>query len=149
LAQAQSSSRPADEPVGLEIAYAMSFLEYDACGDVEAGRIFRELILEKVKSCPYSPAAKDAFHSNVAMNMEQILRKVFEDKDKGLLDEWVPMAVQSEKDDPHGGPKSCEEYREMPSYLEDRERFMRYKRREIGVDEALGESGCPSGPASL
>jgi hypothetical protein len=44
---------------------------------------------------------------------------------------------------------SCADYRQRPAYLERRELLMRYKRGEIGIDEALGESDCPSGPAAL
>jgi hypothetical protein len=139
-----------DEPVALEIAYAMSFFDFDACGDAEAAHIFRQLILEKVKSCPYSSAAKVAFYSNITNNMEYLLSSILKAKDNGTLDQLKgPPAIEEEKIYPHGGPKSCKAYRAMPFYVERRERLMRYKRGEIGVDEALDESGCPSGPASL
>ncbi len=131
-----------DEPVALEIIYAFSFIDFDSCGDAEAGRILRELIRKKVTACSYSPAAKAAFENNVAANMEALLSEAMVARAEGRLHDFKgPPEVEQ--------GMSCRDYRSQPEYVEQRERFLRYERGEIGVDEALGLSDCPSGPASL
>jgi hypothetical protein len=138
---AQAQSVP-DEPVWLEIAYDLSFSGFDYCGDAEAGRIFRRLIIEKAKSCPYSDAAREKFRAHIAETTEDLLSELLQARADGRLDQL--------KGPPEVGPgMSCKDYLQTSAYLEQRERLMRYKRREISVDEALGENSCPSGPASL
>ncbi|HVM86174.1 MAG TPA: hypothetical protein VMW18_19930 [Candidatus Binatia bacterium] len=128
----------------------MSFFDFDACGDGEAGRVLRKLILEMVKACPYSAAAREAFRSNVARNTEDMLSRIFQARADGSLDQLKgPPELEEEKVNPNGGPKSCKEYRETPRYIERRNLLMRYAHKEIGADEALGGSDCPSGPAAL
>jgi hypothetical protein len=139
-----------DEPVGAEIAYDLSFFDFDSCGDVEAGQVFRRLVVAKFKACPYSAAARDKFQTHIAETTEYLLSVLLKAHAEGRLDQLKgPTEIEEERINPHGGPKSCKEYREMPSYLERRERLMRYAKGEIGIDEALGDSTCPSGPASL
>ncbi|GAB2179468.1 hypothetical protein [Dongia sp. agr-C8] len=139
-----------DEPVGAEIAYGMSFFEFDVCGDVEAGRIFRRLIIAKIKACSYSAAAREKFQAHIFKTAEGFAEALLQARAEGRLDQLNgPPAIEEEKINPHGGPKSCKEYRETSDYLERRERLMRYAKGEIGIDEALGEGGCPSGPAAL
>ncbi len=43
---------------------------------------------------------------------------------------------------------TCERYRSTQRYLKRRADLLRYAKREITVDQLLGDD-CPSGPASL
>jgi hypothetical protein len=133
---------PDDEPAVLEVLYGLSFVDFDACGDTEAGKILRELIRKKVTACPYSPEAKAAFQANTASNIEDVLSEVMKARAEGRLDQIKgPPEVRD--------GMSCKDYRALPHYVEQRMLLVRYKRGEIGVDEALGFSDCPSGPAAL
>ncbi|WP_395016829.1 hypothetical protein [Dongia sp.] len=139
-----------DEPVGAEIAYDMSFFDFDVCGDAEAGRVFRQLVMAKINACSYSNAARERFQAHIFKTAEGFATALLQARAEGRLDQLKgPPAIEEEKINPHGGPKSCKEYREMPSYLERRERLMRYAKSEISIDEALGDSDCPKGPATL
>jgi hypothetical protein len=139
---AQAQPVADDEPAALEIIYGFSFVDFDACGDVEAGRILRKLLREKVMACNYSSGAKEAFRANTAENIEAMLSAAMEASAEGRLGQFKrPPEVEQ--------GMSCRDYRATPEYVEQRDRFIRYKRGEIGVDEALDLSDCPSGPASL
>jgi len=128
----------------------MSFYEFDVCGDGEAGRIFRRLVIEKIKACSYSAAAREKFRAHIFNTAEEFAAALLLARAEGRLDQLKgPPAMEEEKINPNGGPKSCTEYLRMPTYLERRGRLMRYKRGEIGINEALDDSSCPSGPASL
>jgi hypothetical protein len=139
LAHAQQA--PKDEPVGFEIAYGMSFFDFDACGDRVAGALFRQLIRDKVKSCPYSQAAKEKFAATVARDAEAFLSVLLTGISAGRPDQFKSTAAEQ--------GISCKEYQQTPAYVERRKRLVRYQYEEIGIDDALGDSDCPSGPASL
>jgi len=145
---AQDASEIRKEPVGLEIAYLMSFPEFDSCGDSEAGRISRKAIIEKFRSCPYSAEAREKFEDNIRSNLEDMTSDLWSGASQGLKPKGPPE-VEDSKIDPSKKPLTCTDYRKTALYAERRDRLMRYAKGEIGVDEALGESDCPSGPASL
>ena len=139
-----------DEPVGAEIAYDMSFFDFDVCGDAEAGKVFRQLVIAKINACSYSNTARENFQAHIFKTTEGFATALLQARAEGRLDQLKgPPAIEEEKINPHGGPKSCKDYREMPSYLERRERLMRYANGKISIDEALGDSDCPKGPSAL
>lgn len=69
-ATAQSSSEMLSDPTAFEVAYALSFSEFDECGDSEAGRIFRRAVIERFEHCPFSPEARVRFQSSRIENLE-------------------------------------------------------------------------------
>jgi ABC-type transport system substrate-binding protein len=146
---AGAQSKPVDEPVALEIAYAMSFVDYDACGDAEAGRALRHAILAKLQACPYSPAAREMFQDVVRLNVDQLLSETLGrqvSKDTATV---LPPELKAGHRNPDGTPMTCSDYRSTPRYLERRANLLRYAHGEIGASQALDEQDCPSGPASL
>jgi hypothetical protein len=72
-AMPQFSSKLLDDPTPFEIGYGMSFYDFDACGDSEAGRIFRRAIIEKFDLCPFSPQARAKFEQWRTEALEDLL----------------------------------------------------------------------------
>src|ERR1041385_3360212 len=62
-ATSQSSSELLTDPTPFEVGYGMSFYDFDACGDSEAGGLFRRAIIEKLQACPFSPDAMQKFQA--------------------------------------------------------------------------------------
>ena len=146
LPMATEAEEITDEPVGFEIAYLTSFYEFDFCGDSDAGRVFRTAIVEKIKACPYSAKARERFLGNIALNMDALLSTLLMSaaNNRSLQLKPPPEAGVN----PDGSPMTCADYLHSPPYLDLRKRLMRYADDKIGVDEALGESDCPSGPTA-
>ncbi len=141
MASGQSASEQLTDPTPYKIAYGLSFLDYDSCGDSEAGRIVRRAVLEKLARCPFSPEAMDEFQEWRIQNVEGMLADLILGQSKGLKFKGPPEVAD-------GTVASCEEYREMPRYQSKRADLLRYDRGEIDVDAVIGEE-CHSGPASL
>ncbi len=121
----------------------MSFYDFDACGDPEAGRILRSAIVEKLEHCPFSPEAKAKFEAWRVVTVEQLLSQLLSNQDGAPVG---PPEVTEPA--PDGAPMTCERYRSTQRYLKRRADLLRYAKREITVDQLLGDD-CPSGPASL
>jgi hypothetical protein len=143
----QSSADLLSDPTPFEIAYAMSFFDFDACGDSEAGRAFRRALVEKLELCPFSPEAMAEFQTWRLKTLEDIAVHLWqahaEGKDPGGPPDLYDLGTY-----PPRPLMTCSEYRQTPRYLQKRALVLSYARREIGVDQAIGED-CPSGPASL
>jgi len=56
----------------LVLAYLMSFPVHDTCGDEPAGIILRRAILEKLKACPYSAAAREKAKAEIIDQLSQL-----------------------------------------------------------------------------
>ena len=143
--RSQSSAEPLTDPTPFEIGYGMSFFNYDACGDAEAGRIFRRALLEKLHSCPFTPQALRDFEQWQIGQLEQGLSELMSSQDGPPVG---PPEVSDGASSPDGKPMTCQEYRNTPRYLTKRADLLRYSRNEISASQLLGED-CPSGPASL
>jgi hypothetical protein len=141
----QSSSELLSDPTPFEIAYGMSFYDFDACGDSEAGRIFRRAIIEKLELCPFSPEAKTKFEEWRTETLEGLLSQLLSNQDGRPVG---PPEVSEPTVNPNGAPMTCDSYRNTQRYLERRADLLRYSRSEITVDRLFGED-CPSGPVSL
>lgn len=139
----QSSSEQLSDPTPFEIAYGMSFYDFDACGDSEAGRIFRRAIIEKLELCPFSLQARVKFEEWRTETLEGLLSELLSNQDRRPVGppEVSELAVND-------APMTCESYRNTHRYLNRRSDLLRYSRSEITVDQLFGEV-CPSGPASL
>lgn len=119
----------------------MSFFDYDACGDAEAGQIFRRALIEKLERCPFSPQAMNDFQKWRIETLERMATELWQAQHKGTELHGPPELSD-------GTVSSCAEYREIPRHQSKRLSLLRYDRGEIDVDEVIGEE-CPSGPASL
>lgn len=122
-------------PTALEAAYGMSFHMFDACDDAEAGQIFRQAILEKLKSCPYAPQTRQQFHDWLAENKDGLA--VVQSSHLPP----PPAILGMMADDP--SVTTCKQYRETSAYQQHRNFLLRYSRGEVGVDQALGSGSCP------
>jgi hypothetical protein len=144
---AQSTSGLLTDPTPYEIAYGMSFHDFDACGDSEAGRIFRRAVVEKLELCPFSPEAMAKFQEWRIGTLEGLLSDLWEAVSQGIKPAGPPeLSVGQTNLD--GTLMTCADYRSTPRYLKRRLDLLRYSRSELSVDQLLGEE-CPSGPASL
>ncbi|HEV8389953.1 MAG TPA: hypothetical protein VGQ35_08920 [Dongiaceae bacterium] len=146
-AMSQSSSELLSDPTPFEIAYGMSFYDFDACGDAEAGRILRRAIIEKLELCPFSTGAREEFQKWRLETLEDMAMGLWQAHVQGK-DPGGPAELYDWQTNPPRPLMTCSEYRQTPRYLEKRGRLLSYARSEIGVDQAIGEE-CPSGPASL
>jgi len=140
LSAASSADDQLTDPTPFEISYGLSFYDYDACGDAEAGSILRNAIVEKLERCPFSPQARARFESWRLETAEGLLSQLLSHQDSSPVG---PPEVT----DPTA-PMTCEGYRSTPRYVARRADLLRYAKREMTVDQLLG-AGCPSGPASL
>ena len=131
------------DPTPFEIAYGLSFYDYDACGDAEAGSILRRAIIEKLEHCPFSPEARAGFEAWRLETAEGLLSQLLSNQGGSLV--GPPEVTEPAAD---GAPMTCERYRSSPRYVARRADLLRYTKREITVDQLLG-GNCPSGPASL
>jgi hypothetical protein len=122
----------------LTVAYLLSFPLHDACGDVEAGRILRRALLEKLEACPYSAGAKETARTTIIDELSRLASELIRHPGE------TPWANKELGHNPDGSAMSCQDYRQSQPYVEKRERLSRYGRGEIGVDEAIG-ADCPSG----
>lgn len=84
---------------GFDIGYGTSFMMFDACGDTEFGRWYREDIIDKVEACPLTPAQKLSFYRTAALNADDAL--------SGLLDFYATHSYPV-KGHPSGIDISCE-----------------------------------------
>ena len=50
-------------PRRLRVGYGLSFMDYDECGDGEAGRLLRRAVVERFEQCPFTPEAKAKFQA--------------------------------------------------------------------------------------
>jgi hypothetical protein len=131
------------DPTPFEIGYGLSFFDYDACGDPEAGRILRRAIIEKFERCPFSPQARATFEAWRLETAEGLLSQTLSNQDDSPV--GPPEVTEPAAD---GAPMTCERYRSTKRYVDRRADLLRYANREITVDQLLG-GDCPSGPASL
>ena len=138
-----SPAGPLNDPTPFQIGYGMSFYDFDACGDPEAGRILRSAIIEKLEHCPFSPEARVKFEAWRVATAEQLLSQLLSNQDAAPV--GPPEVTEPAAE---GTRMTCERYRSTQRYLDRRADLLRYAKREITVDELLGED-CPSGPASL
>ncbi|HKP26790.1 MAG TPA: hypothetical protein VJV39_23170 [Dongiaceae bacterium] len=131
------------DPAPFEIGYGMSFYDFDACGDAEAGRILRRAIVEKLERCPFSRQARAEFDAWRLETAEELASRLLSNQD------GIPVGPP-EVTEPaaNGRPMTCERYRSTQHYVDRRADLLRYANQEIPVDQLLGED-CPSGPASL
>ena len=143
LATPSGADEQLTDPTPFEIGYGMSFYDFDACGDPEAGRILRRAIVEKLERCPFSPQARAKFNAWRLETAEELASQLLSNQD------GIPVGPP-EVTEPavNGAPMTCERYRSTQRYLDRRADLLRYANREITVDQLLGED-CPSGPASL
>ena len=116
---------------------------YDACGDSEAGRIFRRAVLEKFESCHFSRAVNQKFEDWLVRNLEEIATVGWKAAAEGK-----DLTPSSSLLSPDGSITTCKAYRETPSYLEKRELLLKYDRKEVSVDDVVGDD-CSLGPAAL
>jgi len=146
-ATSQSSSEMLTDPTPFEIDYGMSFYDFDACGDSEAGRIYRRAIIEKLEACPFSPDAMQKFQAWRIETLEDMAAQLWQAHAAGQ-DPGGPPELYDWQTNPPRPVMSCSEYRQTPRYLEKRALLLRYGRGEITVHQAIG-ADCPSGPAAL
>jgi hypothetical protein len=128
------------DPTPFEVAYGLSFYDFDACGDAEAGSILRRAIVEKLERCPFSPQARARFGAWRLETAEGLLSQLLSNQDGSPVG---PPEVTNPT-----APMTCERYRSTPRYVDRRADMLRYAKREMTVDQLLG-ADCPSGPASL
>jgi hypothetical protein len=57
---------------GFDVAYMYSFM-LDECGDYALGKKYREAIIAKVESCPFTGAAKADFYKGAALTTNEVL----------------------------------------------------------------------------
>lgn len=142
LSAASGADDQLTDPTPFEVAYGLSFYDFDSCGDSEAGRILRSALIEKLEHCPFTPQAKARFEAWRLKTAEELLSQVLSNQD------GKPVGPPEVSEPANGTPMTCERYRSTPRYVERRADLLRYANREITLDQVLGKD-CPSGPASL
>jgi len=142
--RAQSAPAPSEsdpnEPSGLEMAYSMSFIKYDACDDSEAGHIYRQAVLERFKRCHFPKSVNDKFQGWLVEELEAIATGGWQAAAEG-----TDITPRSDFPDEI---KTCKEYRATPVYVEKRALLLKYYRHEVGLDAVI-EDDCRLGPAAL
>lgn len=141
---ARSMAEDLSDPTPFEIAYGMSFFEFDACGDAEAGRIFRRALMEKFARCPFTPDARVKFDKWRLEALEDLLSKSWEGYAQGETLKG-PSELYGDDGKPNG--MTCADYRATPRYRERHVALLQYDRGEIDAEAII--PGCPAGPASL
>jgi hypothetical protein len=143
VAWSQSTSESLTDPTAFEVAYSLSFMAYDECGDGEAGRLFRRAVVERFEQCPFTPEAKARFQVFRLETLEH------------LASEYAQAWAQEVKPDPlrmggfnsDGTPASCEDHRRTPRYTQRRDQLLRYDRGEITAEEVLTDP-CDVSPGA-
>ena len=143
VAWPQSTSEPLTDPTAFEVAYGLSFMAYDECGDGEAGRLLRRADVERFEQCPFTPEARAKFQ---AFRLETL---------EHLASEYAQAWTQEVKRDPlrmgefnpDGTPASCEDHRRTPRYTERRNQLLRYARGEIAVEQVIADP-CDVSPGA-
>lgn len=139
---AQSSTALTD-PSAFAIAYGMSFLEYDTCGDGEAGRLARQAIVERFEQCPFTPGAKAGFQSWRIDQLEKLASELFQMLELGQR----PNPANLGEFNPDGTPMNCSGHRKTSRYIAHRAELIRYGRGEIKVEELLPDR-CDVSPVA-
>ncbi len=115
------------ETEAFNVAYGMSYYGFDGCGDSLNGSILRRAVTERVDHCPFSAAAKTAFHLWAARQNErmadQVQRYV---ATRGQLPERLD-----------GMKRSCREEMASPEHQQAAALLARYARGDIPVTAVI------------
>lgn len=140
---AQSASEPLTDPTAFEVGYGLSFMEFDECGDGEAGRLFRRAIVERVEQCPFTPEAKAKFQAFRLETLEYLA--------SGYAAAWAqerkPDPLRTGEFNPDGTPASCDDHRRTARYVQRRDQLLRYGRGEVTAEQVLTEP-CDVSPGA-
>jgi hypothetical protein len=131
VAWAQSTSEPLTDPTAFEVAYGLSFMAYDECGDGEAGRLLRRAVVERFEQCPFTPEAKAKFEAFRLETLEHLASEYAQ----AWAKELKPNPLRRGEFNPDGTPASCEDHRRTPRYIERRDQLLRYGRGEITAEQ--------------
>jgi hypothetical protein len=108
-------------------AYGASFYEFDACGDGIAGRIYRSALVDKLKQCAFSEAARKRFQLRATAQRRksnQVMAKLIEDNG------GLPMRLE-------GMTRSCREQFDSPEYRLVRSRLDDFSSGKLGSDAVI------------
>ncbi len=116
LAAAKADEAILERTTAFEQAYAASFYQFDACGDEVAGRISRKALVDKLKQCPFSAAAKQRFQVRITAQRQTSTRAL-----ATLIEENGGQPVRLD-----GMTRTCREQLESPEYRQVRSRLDDY-----------------------
>jgi hypothetical protein len=144
VAWAESTSERLTDPTAFEVAYGLSFMEFDECGDGEAGRLFRRAVVERFEQCPFTPEAKAKFQAFRLETLEHLASEYAQ----AWAQEMKPNPLRMGEFNPDGTPASCEDHRRTPRYTERRDQLLRYARGEITAEQVTTDP-CDVSPGAL
>ena len=106
--EARGQSAPLENTTAFERSYAASYYALDACGDSEHGRLFRQVLVDRFRQCPFTPAARDAFKIHAARLREKSVNRISDliEANGGLLTKVEGMTM------------TCREHQHLPEYVE-------------------------------
>ncbi|HUB16682.1 MAG TPA: hypothetical protein VMB34_32410 [Acetobacteraceae bacterium] len=130
-ARADESPRPAplERTSAFETAYAASFYQFDACGDGIAGNAYRSALVNKLKRCPFSDAAKAHFMSRLAAQRRKSAAQI-----NKLIETNGGLPVQLA-----GMTRTCREQMDSPKYRELRRRLDAYSAGKLKADGVVAQ----------
>lgn len=129
--RAEDASKPAtlERTSAFENAYAASFYEFDACGDGLGGRIYRTALMDRLKQCPFSEAAKKRFQLRAAAQRRKSSQAIGK-----LIEDYGGLPVRLE-----GMTRSCREQADSPEYRLIRSRLDDYSAGRVGSDSVVAQ----------
>ena len=77
LAGTAAAQAPAlDDPSAFERGFAVSLYQFDGCGDVVAGRLFRRALAERFAHCPFSPEARNRYQRRTRAEQARVRERL-------------------------------------------------------------------------
>jgi hypothetical protein len=126
-AGASAESAALDNPSAFEQAYGASFFDFDACGDGLSGRIYREVLVEKLVHCPFTDEAKARFRTRSAVQRRKSGEII-----RALIERTGGMPVRLE-----GMTRTCREQMDSPEYQAVRSRLEAYSAGAASRDDVM------------
>ncbi len=125
------------DTAAFERADAESFWRFDACGDALAGRMYRDALADRVRSCPFTPEAQTRFVQRVRAQAKKSA-----DMLQHLIDEHGGLPVRLD-----GMTRTCREQRESAEY-QTLLASLEQERRGDAAPDAVFAAACdsPDGP---
>ncbi len=131
LAVPAAAQQPLTDTAAFERADAESFWRFDACGDPLAGRMYRDALADRVRSCPFTSEAQARFVQRVRAQAKKSA-----DMLQRLIDEHGGLPVQLD-----GMTRTCREQRDSAEYQALRASLEQERRGEAAPD-AVFAAAC-------
>lgn len=114
------------------MAYSMSFLMFDVCGEGDVGKWYRDVVIAQVESCPLTADAKERFYKLALRNTANVAAEAIK-------------LVASHSSLPDTGDVKCAKL-DNPEFKALREKLSQYHSGKISLSEAAWAS-CEEGSA--